>query len=316
MKALITGITGFVGSHLSDLLLSEGLEVFGIVRSNSKMDNIAHIKNRLKLMQGDIREIQSIKKIVDDVEPDYIFHLAANVFIPASWNAPSETIETNVNGTINLLEAIRKSKSSTKIHIAGSSEEYGLVYADELPVKETNPLRPLSPYGVSKAAESLVGWQYFKSYGLNIVRTRAFSHTGPRMGVDYATSNFAKQIVEIERGITPPVIHVGNLNAKRDYLDVRDIVKAYWVAVNKCRYGSIYNVCSKKSRTMKSVLDTQLSIAKKEINVIVDESRLRPAEVESLVGDCSAFKKETGWVPEIPFEDSMKDLLDYWRNKS
>lgn len=316
MKALITGITGFVGSYLAELLLSQGMEVSGLIRWRSQMDNINHIKNRLSLIEGDLRDSHSMKRVIEEAEPDYIFHLGAQSFVPMSWNAPTDTVETNVNGTINLLEAVRKSKNNPKIQIAGSSEEYGLVYPNELPIKETNPLRPLSPYGVSKVAEDLIGWQYFKSYGLKIVRTRAFNHTGPRRGDVFVTSNFAKQIVEIEKNMEEPIIYVGNLNAQRDFTDVRDIVKAYWLSLNKCKFGEVYNICSGKAITMRSVLDLLLSMAKKEIEVKVDESRLRPSDVEVLHGDCSAFRKETGWKPEIPFEKTMNDLLNYWREKN
>lgn len=315
MKALITGITGFVGSHLADHLLSQGIEVYGTTRLRSPQDNISHIKDKIKLLMGDVRDAHSIESIVEEVKPDYIFHLAAQIFVPMSWKAPSDTIETNVTGTINLLEAVRKSKTNPKIHIPGSSEEYGLAYPEETPIKETNPLRPLSPYGVSKVAEDLIGWQYFKSYGMNIVRTRAFSHAGPRMGEAFVTSNFAKQIAEIEKGIKKPIIYVGNLNAGRDFTDVRDIVKAYWLAVNKCRSGEVYNICSGKSMTIRSVLDLQLSMTKKKIEIKTDESRLRPSDTEKLVGDCSMFRKETGWKPEIPLDKTMKDVLDYWREK-
>lgn len=315
MKALITGVTGFVGSHLAEFLLNQGIEVYGFMRWRSQTDNISHIRNRIKLIEGDIRDSHSMKKLIDEAEPDYIFHLAAQSFVPMSWNAPSDTIETNVNGTIHLLEAARKSKSTPRIHIAGSSEEYGLVYPNELPIRETNPLRPLSPYGVSKVAEDLVGWQYFKSYGLNIVRTRAFNHTGPRRGEVFATSNFAKQIAEIEKGLKEPIIYVGNLNAQRDFTDVRDVVRAYWLALNKCKFGDVYNVCSGKSVKLQAVLDLLLSMSKKKIEVKTDPGRLRPSDVEILQGDCSLFRKETGWTPEISFETTMKDLLNYWREK-
>ena len=315
MKVLITGITGFVGSHLVEFLLEKEAEIYGLVRWRSKTDNIDHIKNRLNLLQGDLRDSHSIKKLIDDVEPDYIFHLAAQSFVPMSWNAPSDTMETNINGTIHLLEAVRKSKSNPKIQIAGSSEEYGLVLPNETPIKETNQLRPLSPYGISKVAEDLVGWQYFKSYGLNIVRTRAFNHTGPRRGEVFVTSNFAKQIAEIEKGLKHPVIYVGNLDAQRDFTDVRDMVNAYWMSLNKCKFGEVYNICSEKAITIKSLLDMVLSMSKKEIEVKIDTNRLRPSDVEILQGDCSKFRNETGWKPEIAFEKTMEDLLNYWREK-
>jgi len=313
---LITGITGFVGSHLSEFLLDKNVEIYGIERWRSKTENIDHIKDKLKLIKADVRDAHSIENVIKKVEPNYIFHLAAQSFVPMSWNAPIETLETNIIGTVNLLEGVRKSEIDPKIHIAGSSEEYGMVYPNELPIKETNPLRPLSPYGVSKVAQDRLGYQYHKSYGLKIVITRAFNHTGPRRGEAFVTSNFSKQIAEIEKGIKKPEISVGNLEAKRDFTDVRDIVKGYWLAINKCEYGEVYNLCSGKARSIKDVLDLLISLSKvKKIKIVQDPSRMRPSDVPILQGDFTKFHERTGWKPEIPFEKTMKDLLDYWRNK-
>ena len=314
-RALITGITGFVGSHLAELLLNKGIEVYGTVRWRSKLDNIAHIKDRLRLVDADIRDGHSLLKAVQESTPDYVFHLASQSFVPMSWRAPADTIETNVIGTVHLLEAIRQSKCEPVIQIAGSSEEYGMVYPDELPIRETNPLRPLSPYGVSKVAEDLLGCQYHASYGLKVVTTRAFNHTGPRRGDVFVTSNFAKQIAEIEKGLKQPIMYVGNLNAKRDFSDVRDVAKAYWLAVTKCEYGEVYNICSEKSRPIQSVLELLLSMTDKKVEIGQDPSRIRPSDVEVLHGDCSKFKKQTGWKSEIPFEKTMSDLLNYWRER-
>ncbi|MCK4860179.1 MAG: GDP-mannose 4,6-dehydratase, partial [Candidatus Omnitrophica bacterium] len=226
------------------------------------------------------------------------------------------TMETNAVGTIHLLEAIKNSRFDPVTLIAGSSEEYGLVYPHELPIKETNPLRPLSPYGVSKVAEDMTGQQYYRSYGIKTVITRAFNHTGPRRGDVFVTSNFAKQIVEIEKGLKEPVIYVGNLTAKRDFSDVRDIVNAYWLAVNKCNYGEVYNICSEKARTIQSVLDLLLSMTEKEIEIKYDETRMRPSDVMVLQGDCTKFKKQTGWKSKYSFEQTIRDLVDFWRAKS
>lgn len=252
-KALITGITGFVGSHLAEFLLNEKIEVYGTVRWRSKLDNIIHIKDKLKLVETDIRDSHSVQKAVEESSPDYIFHLASQSFVPMSWRAPADTMETNAIGTIHLLEAVRQSNCNPVTQIAGSSEEYGMVNPDELPIKETNPLRPLSPYAVSKVTADMLGCQYHRSYGLKIIVTRAFNHTGPRRGDVFVTSNFSKQIAEIEKGLKEPVMYVGNLNAKRDFTDVRDIVRAYWLTVNKCDYGEVYNICSEKARTIQSV---------------------------------------------------------------
>jgi GDP-4-dehydro-6-deoxy-D-mannose reductase len=315
-RVLITGITGFVGSHLAEFLLEKKLEVHGIERWRSKTDNVEHIKNRLKLVDADMRDAHSIEKVISDVEPDYIFHLAAQSFVPTSWNAPADTMTTNIIGTINLFEAVRKSRCDPRIQVAGSSEEYGLVFPDEVPIKETNPLRPLSPYGVSKVAQDRLSFQYHKSYGLKTVITRAFNHTGPRRGDVFVTSNFSKQVAMIEKGIQKPVIKVGNLNARRDFSDVRDVVRAYWLSLQKCKFGEVYNICSGNSRTIQSLLDLVLSLSRKrDIRTEKDPSRMRPSDVEVLQGDCTKFKKTTGWKTEIPFEKTMEDLLNYWRER-
>src|SRR3990167_3245116 len=312
MKALITGITGFVGSHLAEHLLARGDEVYGTMRWRSRMDNINHIKNKIKFIETDIRDSYSIEKAIMSVEPDVIFHLAAQSFVHTSFHAPQETLSTNIIGTVNLLEAIRNSKISPVIQIAGSSEEYGLVHENETPIKETNQLRPLSPYAVSKVAQDLLGYQYHKSYGIKTVITRAFNHEGPRRGEVFSTSNFAKQIAEIERG-AEPVIQVGNLDSSRDFTDVRDVVRAYTVAVEKCDYGEAYNICSGKAWKISEMLKLLLSMSTKKIEIREDPARMRPSDVQLLLGDFSKFHKKTGWKPEIPFDKTMKDLLDYWR---
>ncbi len=315
-RALITGITGFVGSHLSELLLKEGVEVHGIERWRSKKDNIDHMKNRINLLECDVKDSHSVESLIKKVEPDYIFHLAAQSFVPMSWNAPSETLETNIIGTLNVLEAVRKSKIDPKIHFAGSSEEYGMVYPDEVPIKENNPLRPMSPYGVSKVAADRLCYQYHQSYGIKTVVTRAFNHTGPRRGEVFVTSNFSKQIAEIEKGINKPVMKVGNLESKRDFSDVRDIVNAYWISLKKCKFGEVYNICSGESRSVQSLLDLLIKLSrKKDIKVEKDPSRMRPSDVQILQGDCSKFKELTGWEPKITFEKTIEDLLNWWRDR-
>lgn len=283
-RVLITRISGFVGSHLAEYLLGENLEIYEAIRWRSKTDSIDHIRGKLKLVQADMKDSHSLESIVKEVKPDYVFHLAAQSFVLMSWRAPTDTLETNIIGTAHLLEAIRKLECDPAIQIPGSSEEYGLVHENEIPIKETASLRSLSPYGVSKVAEDLLTWQYYKSYGLKIVRTRAFNHTGPRRAEVFVTSTFARQIAEIEKGLKEPVINVGNLEAIRDFSDVRDIVKAYWLAVNECEWGEVYNICSEKGRTIQSILDLLLQMSDKKIKVNVDASRLRPSDVGILVG--------------------------------
>ncbi len=316
MRVLITGITGFVGSHLADHLLQiPGVNVYGMARWRSRTENIEHIKDKIRLFECDIRDASSVKSVIKEVNPEKIFHLAAQSFVPSSWNAPAETLFTNIIGELNILEAIRQMEINPVIHLAGSSEEYGMAYENEVPIKETNPLRPLSPYGVSKVAQDLLGYQYYKSYGLNIIRTRAFNHTGPRRGEVFVCSDFAKQIAEIEKELKKPVLHVGNLEAKRDFSDVRDIVRAYWLATERCTPGEVYNICSGTSYAIKEILDILLSYAKVSIKVVQDPARMRPSDVPVLGGDSTKFREKTGWKSEIPFEQTLKDTIDYWREK-
>jgi len=221
-------------------------------------------------------------------------------------------METNIIGMVHLFEAIRKSKIDPKVQVAGSSEEYGMVHPEELPVKETNPLRPLSPYAVSKVAQDRLSYQYHQSYGLKVVVTRAFNTTGPRRPPIYVTSSFAKQIAEIEKG-KKPIIYVGNLNARRDFSDVRDIVRAYWLTMQRCEPGEVYNICSEKAWSIQEVTDLLLSLTSRRIQIQQNPSKMRPADIPVMQGDCTKFKKQTGWKPEIAFEKTMADLLEYWR---
>ncbi|MCM3626010.1 GDP-mannose 4,6-dehydratase [Paenibacillus glycanilyticus] len=315
MKALITGVTGFVGSHLAEHLLSQGIEVTGTMRSHSSLRHIRHLLPDMRLYECELMDQQAVERMMTEVRPDLIFHLAAQSFVPVSWDSPAETLTNNIIGQVHLLEALRKLGLSSKVLIACSSEEYGQVEEDEVPVKETNPLRPISPYAVSKIAQNYLGYQYYKTYGQHIVRTRTFNHTGPRRGEQFVSSNFAKQIAEIEKGLKPPVLYVGNLEAKRDFTDVRDVVRAYRMAMDYCEAGEIYNIASGQCREIREVIQILLSYSTVEITIEEDKTRLRPSDVKVLVGDYAKFYKQTGWMPEIPFEQTMKDLLNYWRNE-
>lgn len=316
MKVLITGITGFVGSHLADFLLEkDNIEVYGIERWRSNCENIEHIKDKIRLIECDIRDSSSVKRVIEEVKPDHIFHLAAQSFVFTSWHAPAETLTTNIIGELNIFEALRELGINPKIHIAGSSEEYGMVRKSELPIKETNPLRPLSPYAVSKVGQDLLGYQYYMSYGLNIIRTRAFNHTGPRRGEVFVCSDFAKQIARIKKGKQEPVISVGNLEAIRDFSDVRDIIKAYWLAMEKCKSGEVYNICSGRGYKISEALDILLTLSKVNAKIGQKPNKMRPSDVPILVGDSSKFRKQTGWKPQIPFEQTLKDLLAYWQER-
>ncbi len=313
-RCLITGITGFAGSHLAEYLLERGdCEVHGILRWRARTEHIEGIRNRIHLHHCDIRDLTAMTEVIRAVQPDRIWHLAAQSFVPMSWIAPAETLTTNVVGQSNLLEAVRAVGCKARIQIAGSSEEYGLVKPDETPITEENPLRPLSPYGVSKVAQDLMGYQYHQSYGMFIVRTRAFNHTGPRRGEVFVTSNFARQIAEIEKGIRPPVIRVGNLEAVRDFTDVRDTVVAYWLVLEHGRPGEVYNIATGRGWRIREMLDILLSIARVKVTVEPDPARMRPSDVELLIGSPAKVERETGWQRRYSFEQTMNDLLEYWR---
>src|SRR5436309_4117229 len=315
-RLLITGITGFVGSHLAEFALARGVAVSGSCRWRSKTENIDHIRDRIELIDCDIRDLSSVQNLLDHSVPDYIVHLAAQSFVAASWQAPAETLSTNIIGQVNLLEALRARRAHARCLIIGSSEEYGLVEQDELPIRETNPLRPLSPYAVSKVTQDLMGYQYFKSYGLALIRTRAFNHDGPRRGDVFVTSNFAKQIAEIEAGGREPTILVGNLKAVRDYTDVRDIVRGYWLLLERGEPGQVYNLCSGRGWATQEMLDFLLGESTNTtIRVREDPARLRPSDVPVLIGDCSRLTA-LGWKPRIPFEQTLRDLLGYWRERA
>lgn len=316
MRVLITGITGFAGSHLADHCLEAGgVEVYGIIRWRSRTENIEHLQGKIKLLECDLRDATSTRDVIEEIHPDRIFHLAAQSFVPTSWRAPTESLVTNVIGQLNIFEAMRKIDLKARIQIACSSEEYGMVYDKELPITEDQPLRPLSPYGVSKVGQDMLGYQYFMSYKMDIVRTRGFNHTGPRRAPVFVVSDFAKQITDIEKGRKEPVLHVGNLDAERDFTDVRDIVRAYFLSLEKGKSGEVYNLCSEKSWRIGDMLDRLLSRSKVKIEVKRDPARLRPSDVPRLRGDCSRFRRDTGWAPRIPFEQTLEDMLDYWRSR-
>jgi GDP-4-dehydro-6-deoxy-D-mannose reductase len=315
MRALITGVTGFVGSHLAEYLLAEGVEVVGTARWRSQLDNILGIQDRLQLVECDLRDYASTKRVLMEVKPDQIYHLAAQSFVQTSWQAPGETLTTNILGQLHLQEAMRDLKMNVPMQIAGSSEEYGLVRPEEIPITEDSPLRPLSPYAVSKVGQDMLAYQYHQSYGLHLIRTRAFNHTGPRRGKVFATSNFAFQIAEMERGKLEPVLRVGNLEAQRDFTDVRDIVRAYRLAVEKGEPGDVYNLCSGKAHAIQEVVDILLGMSSISVRVEQDPARMRPSDVPILLGDCTKFRKLTGWQAKIPLEQSLGDLLEWWRAK-
>lgn len=317
MRVLITGITGFAGSHLAEYLLGDHpeVEIFGTYRWRSRMENLAEVEDRVEMLEMELRDYNSVYSTLRQVQPDAIFHLAAQSFVPSSWRAPSETLATNVIGQTNLFEAIRSLKLDPVVQIACSSEEYGLVHPTETPIRETNPLRPLSPYAVSKVAQDMMGYQYHQSYGLRAIRTRGFNHTGPRRGEVFVTSNFAKQLAAIEAGLSEPILRVGNLDAVRDFTDVRDMVRAYWLAVREAEPGEVYNIARGEGITIRNLLSRLIDLSGVDVRVETDPERLRPSDVEILIGDSTRFRETTGWEATIPFDRTLRDLLDYWRAK-
>lgn len=317
MRVLITGITGMVGSHLAEYVLAgqPGVEVHGLVRWRSPLDNIAPILDRVTLHHAELRDLNAMIAVLRKVAPERIFHLAAQSYVTDSFDAPADTLQTNVIGTLNLLDAVRITKIDPLIHICSSSEVYGQVTKEELPIRETNPFRPASPYAVSKVGEDMIALQYYLSYGIKTIRTRMFTHTGPRRGDVFAESAFAKQIAEIEAGLRPNPMKVGNLDSVRTFADVRDAVKAYWLLLEKCPPGEVYNIGGNRTMTVGEMLAILVKIARCKIEHEVDARLLRPSDVTLQIPDIAKFQAATGWMPEIPLEKTLADLLDYHRQR-
>lgn len=322
-NALITGITGMVGSHLADYLLKNtNWQVAGLLRWRSPLNNIRHLldrvnrRDRISLVYGDLRDTLSIDKAVAQTKPDYVFHLAAQSFPKTSFDSPLDTLDTNVQGTTRLLEAIRTHSPKAVVHICASSEVFGRVSKEKLPIVEDCTFHPASPYAISKVGTDLIGRFYAEAYELTVMTTRMFTHTGPRRGDVFAESSFAKQIAMIENNLIPPVVYVGNLESLRTVADVRDAVRAYHllVTVNPIS-GEYYNIGGNHTCKVGEILNAllELSPKKNEIKVVTDPGRLRPIDADLQVPDTTKFHKHTGWKPEIPFDKTIKDLLEYWR---
>lgn len=316
-KVLITGITGFAGSHLMDYLLENtDYEVYGLKRVNSSLRNIHHALNKVTLLDADLLDETSLIKVLEKVRPDQIYHLAALSWVSPSWDMPAVYMQTNAIGTINLFEAMRITRCKARVLTSATPEEFGDVPQELLPITEETRLKPINPYAASKVAQDMVCITYHASYGMDIVRTRAFNHEGPRRDKHGAIASFAYQIARIESGKQESVIKVGNLSATRNFTDVRDTVRAYYLSMEKGISGELYLIGSDQIYTMEQVLDMLISLSFKsgDIKVEIDPARVRPTELMTFIGDYSKFKDISGWKIKYPLNETLKSVLDYWRN--
>lgn len=323
-RALITGITGMVGSHMLDYLLQEtDWEIWGMLRWRSPLDNIrVHLprvnqKDRVRLVYADLRDTMSIQTAIGQCMPDYVFHLAAQSYPKTSFDSPLDTMDTNVQGTERLLGALRQYRPDAAIHVCASSEVFGRVPKEKLPIDEECSFHPASPYAISKVGTDLIGRYYAEAYNMTVMTTRMFTHTGPRRGDVFAESTFAKQIAMIEEGRIDPIVQVGNLDSLRTWADVRDAVRAYYLLVTHNPVpGGYYNIGGAFTCTIREMLDKLISLSSQSgIRVETDPERLRPIDADLQVPDTRKFQAHTGWKPVIPFETTMQDLLDYWRDR-
>lgn len=313
MRALITGITGFAGGHLAQILVDQGDEVFGV--DIRPAQGLAHLSPAITSVTADLSDPAVITKLLSDIQPEAIYHLAGQPFVPTSWQDPWGTFENNTRPQLNILQAMVQQKSKARLLIVASNQVYGKVRPDQLPVKEDTPFRPDNPYGVSKVAQDMLGLQYHLSHGVDVLRVRAFNHIGPRQSPAFVSSSFAKQIAEIEAGQAEPVICVGNLEAQRDFTDVVDVMRAYALLVKHGLPGEAYNVGTGQAHSIQYLLDVLLDYCHVQIKIEADPARMRPSDVPVLYADNSKLKAETGWKPTYTFEQSLKRVLDYWRNE-
>ena len=321
-KILITGITGFVGSHLADYIIENNFdaEIYGLKRWHlSNLKHIKHIMDKIKLYDCDITDPISSRKTLEEINPDKIFHCAAESFVSPSWMHPTRYMSVNYNGTLNLLEALNEMKSKAIFHIPGSGEEYGEIYESELPINPETVLRPVNPYAVSKIAQDLIGYVYHKSYNLNVIRTRAFNHEGPRRDKVFGIPWYAFQIAMIENKLQKPLMKVGGIDDKRNFTHVKDMVEAYWLSTEKCEAGELYLVGSESEKqifTFKQALEKLISMSKiKDIKYEIAKEFVRPTKVPYLIATTEKFRKVTGWEPKISFDKILQDTLEYWRKK-
>ncbi len=315
-RVLITGITGFVGSHLADYLLNKtNYKVFGLKRVNSSLRNISQILPKVTLVNGELIDQTSLIKVLKISKPDYIYHLGALSWVAPSWDMPGAYMQVNAIGTINLFEAMRTTRLKPRILISCTPEEYGDVPKERIPITEKSEISPVNLYAASKVAQDAVCQAYCASYNFEVIRTRAFNHEGPRRDILGALSSFAYQIARIEKGLQEPTVKVGNLQAKRNFTDVRDMVEAYYLAMDKGISGELYLIGSDQICTIKECLEMLISLSQmsKKIKYEVDPQRVRPTELRILIGKFDKFEKLTGWKPKIPLRQTLESTLDYWR---
>lgn len=312
MNILITGIAGFVGSHLADYLCREtNHNVHGIIHRQDR--RIQHLRGKVTLHRGDLRDGLWVSDLLQTVKPDRLLHLAAWSDVGGSWAQPWTAYELNIQCQLNLLEGLCRWQKECRALVISSNEVYGLVQPEDLPIDEETPFRPNTPYGVSKVAQDMMGLQYWNSHKLPVIRARSFNHIGPAQAEEFVASAFAKQIAEIEHGHREPVVNVGNLAAERDFTDVRDVIRAYWLAIEKGEPGEAYNVGRGRSYPIQYILDTLIDLSTAEVDVTVDPMRLRPSDVPVSVCDNTRLVEQTGWQPEYALEDTLAELLTYWR---
>lgn len=321
-RILITGVTGFVGSHMADFITKTQpeAEIYATRRWHlSKMDNVRHLQDRIHWVDCDLTDPVSTRIAFDKAAPDRIFHFAAESFVSPSWGSPHRYMAVNYNGTVNLLEAMRVAGSTARLLIPGSGEEYGEIEESELPIRETSVLRPVNPYAVTKIAQDLIGYVYFRSYGLNVIRTRAFNHEGPRRENVFGIPWYAYQIARVEAGLQEPELRVGHIDDRRNFTHVSDMVEAYAIAMEKLPPGELFLIGSEDEsaiHTFRAALERLISMSKTPgITYRIDAEFVRPTQVPRLIGDTSHFRNATGWQPKVPFENILSDTLDYWRGR-
>lgn len=321
-RVLVTGITGFVGSHLADYILENhpDVEIFASKRWHlSRKDNVAHIWDRIHWVDCDLTDPVGALEMIEEVQPHRIFHCAAESFVSPSWKHPSRYMNANYNATVNLLEGLRRTKSEALFHIPGSGEEYGKISVDELPINESTVLRPVNPYAVTKIAQDLIGYVYNQSYGLKVIRTRAFNHEGPRRENVFGIPWYAYQIARIEAGAQDKEILTGHIDDKRNFTHVKDMVRAYWIATDVCEPGELYLIGSEAPSfvaTFREALERLIAMSTVEgISHRADERYIRPTNVPYLIADTSKFREVSGWEPRLDLDTILRDTLEFWRER-